>query len=252
MSLEGKIVIVTGSSRGIGFSTAKLFAEKHHCIVTLCSRDIKRSVRISKKIKGNVFPVQLDVTKKSEIKTVINAVISKYGTIDVLINNAGFPFDKNIWYKKFHKIDENDFLNILNVDLMGSVRMSQAVIPVMLKNRNGGVIINISSTTAVSGYHQGAAYTLAKSANIALTKHISREYGSNNIRSYTLALGNISTDATYFSMNEKQRKIAENESPMKRWGRPEEVSTVAASLASNDFSFATGNTILVDGGFVMI
>ncbi len=252
MSLESKIVIITGSSQGIGFSTAKLFAEKHHSIVVLCSRDIKRSVQISKKIKGNIFPIQLDVTKKSEIKIAVEKVVSKYGKIDILINNAGFPFDKNLWYKKFHKIDENDFLNIINVDLMGSVRMSQAVIPIMLKNRRGGIIINISSIPAVFGYPEGSAYTLAKAGNIALTKHISREYGTNNIRSYTLALGNISTNATYYSMNEKQRRKAKNESSMKRWGNPEEVSSVAASLATSDFSFTTGNTIMIDGGTVML
>jgi NAD(P)-dependent dehydrogenase (short-subunit alcohol dehydrogenase family) len=116
----------------------------------------------------------------------------------------------------------------------------------------GGVIINISSTPAIAGYTEGSPYTIAKTANIALTKCIAREYGSNNIRAYSLALGNIATLATYGSMTEEYRHQAAQEPSMKRWGKPEEVAKVAACIASNNFSFATGNTIVIDGGTVLL
>jgi 3-oxoacyl-[acyl-carrier protein] reductase len=154
-------------------------------------------------------------------------------------------------------------MEIINVDLMGSVRLSKAVIKQMIKienekeynnnnTRKGGVIINISSTPALSGHIEGSPYTIAKSGLIGLTKHIAREYGIYNIRAYTLALGNISTDATYFSMDNKHKSIAEEETSLKRWGKPEEVAKIASHLASNDFSYSTGNTIIIDGGTIMI
>jgi 3-oxoacyl-[acyl-carrier protein] reductase len=183
-------------------------------------------------------------------------ILSKHGQIDILVNNAGYPFDNNIWYKRFHEVTNEELHKILEVDLEGSVRLSRAVISSMLqkdanKIREGGVIINISSTPAIAGYTKGAPYTIAKAANIALTKCIAMEYGSNSIRSYTMALGNIATLATYNSMTENDRNKAAEEPSMKRWGKPEEVARIAACIASDNFSFATGNTIVIDGGTVL-
>jgi NAD(P)-dependent dehydrogenase (short-subunit alcohol dehydrogenase family) len=92
---------------------------------------------------------------------------------------------------------------------------------------------------------------MAKAAVIALTKHIAREYGTNKIRAYTLLLGNIATEATYNSMTEEERLRGAQEASMKRWGKPEEVARVAACVASDNFSFATGNTIVIDGGAII-
>lgn len=157
----------------------------------------------------------------------MNQILSKYGRIDILINNAGYPFNSNIWYRRFHEVTDQELQEIIRVDLEGSVRLSRAVIFSILKkegtkknndagNGNGGVIINIASTPAIAGYTKGAPYTIAKAANIALTKCIALEYGSNNIRSYTMALGNIATLATYNSMTEIDRNKAAEEPSMKR------------------------------------
>jgi 3-oxoacyl-[acyl-carrier protein] reductase len=104
----------------------------------------------------------------------------------------------------------------------------------------------------VSGHTEGAPYTVAKAGVIAITKHIALEYGDKNIRAYTLALGNISSEATFSTMTVTERKKAAMENSMKRWGDPQEVAMVAASVASDDFSFATGNTIVIDGGTVLL
>jgi 3-oxoacyl-[acyl-carrier protein] reductase len=186
-------------------------------------------------------------------------ILSKFGRIDILVNNAGYPFDNNIWYKRFHEVTDEELQKILEVDLKGSVRLSRAVISSMLEKTNttnengvgGGVIINISSTPAIAGYTKGSPYTIAKAGNIGLTKCIAMEYGRNNIRSYTMALGNIATLATYNSMTEEDRNKAAQENSMKRWGRPEEVAKIAACIASDSLSFATGNTIVIDGGTVL-
>jgi 3-oxoacyl-[acyl-carrier protein] reductase len=87
---------------------------------------------------------------------------------------------------------------------------------------------------------------------MGLTKHIAREYGIHNIRAYTLALGNISTDATYYSMDELHRSLATQETSLKRWGKPEEIAKIASQIASDSFSYATGNTIIIDGGTIML
>ncbi|MGZ8890792.1 MAG: SDR family NAD(P)-dependent oxidoreductase [Nitrososphaeraceae archaeon] len=258
MSLEDKIILISGSARGIGYEMAKYFAEICGSIVIVCSRHIENAKKVSKIIKGKTYAIELDVTNINNINYCIGDIIKKFGKIDILINNAGYRFDKEVWYKKFHEIEIDHFMKIINVDLMGSIRLSKAVLSQMIKkdklnnNKSGGVIINISSTPALSGHIEGSPYTIAKSGVIGLTKHIAREYGIYNIRAYTLALGNISTDATYYSMDEKHRSRAEEETSLKRWGSPDEVAKIASRIASDDFSYSTGNTIIIDGGTIMI
>ena len=153
----------------------------------------------------------LDVTDSSSIQNLVQQIISTHNRIDILVNNAGYPFDREIWYKRFHEVTDEEQEKIIEVDLKGSIRLSKAVIHSMLQNglnRNGGVIINISSTPAIAGHVEGSPYTMAKAGSIALTKCIAMEYGENNIRAYTLALGNIQTLATYGSMTENDRRKA--------------------------------------------
>jgi 3-oxoacyl-[acyl-carrier protein] reductase len=255
--LKDKVAVVTGSTRGIGFAIAKEFAENNGAATIVCSRIKEQAERAIKQISGGkVFAAEIDVTTDISVKKFMQQILSKFGRIDILVNNAGYPFDNNIWYKRFHEGTDEELQKIMGVDVQGSVRLSRAVISSMIqkntnKNRGGGVIINISSTPALVGHTEGAPYTIAKAANIALTKCIAKEYGINGIRSYTMALGNIATMATYDSMTEVARNKAAEEPPMKRWGRPEEVAKVAASIASDSFSFATGNTIVIDGGTVL-
>lgn len=243
--LRGKVAVITGATRGIGFEMAREFASRSATVV-LCSRDLASAQKAADKIEGNVHAEQLDVTDPKGVK----AFVRRRRRIDILVNNAGYPFERRIWYKKFHEVSDQDYDSVIDVDLKGTLRMSQAVIPLMAKAR-GGVIINISSTPALAGYTEGAPYTVAKAGIIAVTKHIAMEYGRQSIRAYTLALGNIATDATYGTMTAQERKKAAAENAMKRWGKPEEVARVAASLASDDFTFATGNTIVIDGGTVL-
>lgn len=293
MSLKGKVVIVTGSSKGIGFEIAKEFAENKGSHVIICSRNLRECEAASKQIKGSTLALKVDVTKDHSVEAFIMKVQEVLGGIDVLINNSGYPFDDVIWNKKPHEVTISEIESILDVDLLGAVRLSRGVIPIMLQNefnstfsenyrkyhtrnsytptdsnpnqgpegkeniqvehfQKGGVIITISSTPAISGEPGGFPYSIAKSGNIALTKCLAKEYGSNNIRAYTLALGNISTKATLNSMSEKMKIDTVLESPMHRWGKPVEVAKVASAIADEDFSFATGNTIILDGGAVVL
>ena len=266
MSLSNKITIVTGSSKGIGFAIAKEFAENNDATVIVCSRNLEHAQLATNKIKGKVYAAQLDVTDILSIKRLIEKIVNEHKGIDILVNNAGYPFENKIWYKKFHEISLEEQDKIFDVDFKGSVRLSRIIIPIMIKNKiirntedkierdkkvGGGVIINISSTPAITGYTNGFPYTIAKAANISLTKCIAREYSKDNIRAYCLTLGNIETESTCKSMNIDEKKNTIKESSMGRWGRPEEVARVAASIASDNFSYATGNTIILDGGTVI-
>jgi NAD(P)-dependent dehydrogenase (short-subunit alcohol dehydrogenase family) len=253
LSLKGKVAVVTGSTIGIDFAISKEFAENNDATVIVCSRSKQSAVKSAEEIKGKTFAAEIDVTNSSSIKRFLQQIVSDHERIDILINNAGYPFDRKIWYKKFHKVTDDEVDRIIEVDLKGSVRLSMAVLHSMLQNNpEEWVIINISSTPAIAGHIEGASYTIAKAANIALTKCILLEYGGKNIRAYTLALDNIATLAKYYSMNENDRNKAAEEPSMRRWGRPEEVAKVAACIASDNFSFATGNTIVIDGGTVLL
>lgn len=263
MSLLDKVAIVTGSSKGIGFEIAKEFSERG-AIVIVCSRNLDQSKTAAAKIRGTTLALEVDVTNELSVKKFIKDVINRYQKIDILINNSGYPFDDTIWNKKIHEGSTDDLEKIISVDLIGSVRLCRAVLPVMMQTSTdqssnkpggggvGGVIINISSTPAISGHLGGFPYSIAKSGNITLTKCIAKEYSKFGIRAYTLALGNIATPATLDSMTELIIIKAALESPMKRWGKPYEVAKVAASLADDNFSYVTGNTIVIDGGNVLI
>ena len=246
--LEGRLAIVTGATGGIGFETARLLVERG-ANVLVCSRKLDRAEKLARMIGSGAVPELLDIAKANSVSRLVAKVSSNYKRLDILVNVAGYPFDRRIWYKKFHEVKDDEIDKIVNVDLKGTVRMSQACIPLMIKR--GGVIISIVSTPAIAGHTEGAPYTLAKAAIIAMTKHIALEYGQNNIRAYALALGNIATEATFNSMTDLERKKAASENAMKKWGQPKEIASVIASLASDDFSFATGNTIVLDGGTVV-
>ena len=253
LSLKGKVAVVTGSTIGIDFAISKEFVENNDVTVIVCSRSKQSAVKSAEEIKGKTFAAEIDVTNSSSIKRFLQQIVSDHERIDILINNAGYPFDRKIWYKKFHEVIDYELDRIIEVDLKGSVHLSMTVLHSILQNNlEEWVIINISSTPAIAGHIEGASYTIAKAANIALTKCIVLEYGGKNIRAYTLALDNIATLAKYYSMTENDRDKAAEEPLMERWGRPEEVAKVAACIASDNFSFATGNTIVIDGGTVLL
>ena len=257
MALVNKVALITGSSSGIGFAISKEFAENQGATVLVCSRSINDAIRTSETIKGNTHPIELDVTNEVEVKSVAKGVASDHGGVDILVNSAGHRFENAIWYKRYHQMTDRSLDAIMEVDLKGTVHMTRAFLPSMIRKANlhqgtSGVIINIASTPALSGQREGAPYAIAKAAVIAVTKHIAVEYGHRQIRAYTLALGNIATDATYHSMTKRGRKKAASEPAMKRWGSVEEVARIAACLGSESFSYATGNTIIIDGGKVIV
>jgi NAD(P)-dependent dehydrogenase (short-subunit alcohol dehydrogenase family) len=255
--LRNKLAQITGASRSFGFEISKEFAARGIAVI-LCSRSITGAEKAAGLIKGKVYPVRLDVINTHEVAEFVRSVAERQYCIDVLVNNAGYPFVRKTWNKTFHEAAEEDLDLVIEVDLKGTVRLLQAVIPLMIKNGHsssggrGGVRTNIASTPAISGYTRGTLYSIAKAGVIAITKDIALEYGEKNIVVYTLTLGNISAEATFSSMTLTGSQKAAMDNSMKWWRHPREVAAAAASLASEDFVFATGNTIDADSVMVML
>lgn len=252
--LQGKRALITGASRGIGRAVSFVFAE-NGADLCLVSRKIAEVESLSQEIKGKwqskVFPIQGDVSDHAQGAMIAVKAIELLGGVDVLVSTAGYPLDLNIWNKSMHELEEDDFLKIFNTDLLGSFRVSKGVIPEMIRQKEG-VIILFSSTPAIAGYNKGGPYTVSKSAVRGLAKEIASEYGEYNIRAYAVAPGNIKTDSTFNSMTKQEQDSLAEESPMKRWGDPDEVARVCAVLASDNMSFVTGQTVVIDGGTVML
>jgi 3-oxoacyl-[acyl-carrier protein] reductase len=250
LSLDGKVSIVTGGAGGLGLEIAKELA-RNGSVVIITSRKRSKLEIGCNMIGKNCYGFELDVSKPKSVAQFFKHISKDFDTVDILVNNAGFPFERDIWFKKVHDITDKQLLNILQVDLIGSFRISKEILKIMMK-KSKGVIINIASTPAISGHSYGSPYTIAKAGLIGLTKHIALEYGQYNIRSYSIALGDVDTQAMRKSPSKSELQKARNENTLKRLGRPEEIAKSIASIAGENFTFSTGNTLIIDGGKLVI
>jgi 3-oxoacyl-[acyl-carrier protein] reductase len=193
--LEERVAVITGSTKGNGRAMADLFSE-HGANVVVTGRDNNEIQSVTdslvREYKTNPLGLKVDVASTAEVKDMIERVHQKYGRIDILVNNAGYPIKDEKWDISFEKIQNQDLEDILDVDAIGTYRCCRETLPIMIKKRRG-VIINISSTPAISGYVKGAPYTVAKAANLGITKHIAAEFGKYGIRCNAIAPGTIST-----------------------------------------------------------
>jgi len=249
-----EVALITGASKGIGRITSFKFAEKN-INVCLLARNYQRCKKIAeeieKKYKVIALPIKSDVSNYSSVKKTVYKIIEKFHRIDYVVNLAGYPLDLSLWKKQVHETEEKEILKILNVDFLGSFRIIKECLPYMIK-QGKGVIVNISSTPALQGDNEGFVYALAKSLCITLTKFIARQYGKYNIRAYTLVLGSIRTKSTYNLLSKKERKRLAEETALKRWGEPEEIANLITCIVKDDFSYVTGQSIIADGGVIMI
>ena len=190
MRLKGKIVLITGGSRGIGKSIAELFVKEGAKII-ITSKNESMLKKTSKEL-GDVFYVKGDIRNNSDVEKVIKKIIKKFGKIDVLINNAGV-FPK---FKKLHNISEKEWNEVIDVNLNGSFRFTKAVIPHMMKS--GGSIINMSSDAGIRSFENfyADAYTASKSALVMLTKAWAVEYAKDKIRVNCVCAAVVDTDMT--------------------------------------------------------
>ena len=243
MKLAGKIAIVTGGSRGIGFAIAKTLSE-NGAIVVITSKDLERIKKAESKIP-NTFGIACDIKKKIEVQNVVNQTIKKFGKLDILVNNAGI-FPK---IKQLHEIDEDEWNEVLDVNLTGQFRFTKQAIPYLQKT--SGCIINISSDAGLKAYENFNvdAYSASKAALIVLTKCWALEYAKDKIRINCICPGVVDTDMTKpFLKNQKDIEFMNNEHPLGRIGQPEEIGKAVLYFASDDASWVTGAILTVDGG----
>jgi 3-oxoacyl-[acyl-carrier protein] reductase len=248
--LNERVAVITGSTKGNGRAIANIYSEQGSNVVVTGRDQVEAknvADELSKEYGTDALGLKIDVTSVAEVEEMVDKVLHKYGRIDVLVNNAGYPIKDDLWDVSFDQISDEVLERVLDVDTVGTYRCCREILPLMVEWRRG-VIINISSTPAISGYIKGAPYTVAKAANLGITKHIAAEFGKYGIRCNAIAPGTIATQRNWERLTTEQRVDIVSSIPLGRAGKPEEIAGVALMLASDYCSFVSGQTIVVDGG----
>ena len=247
LSLEGKTCLVTGGSRGIGKAIALKLADfgADVAITYARSADAANEVKAEIESKGRkAKAIQADAVDFSEAEKVINEIVSDWGKIDVLVNNAGITKDNLIL-----RMSEEQWDDVITTNLKSIFNYSKVAARPMMKNR-GGSIINISSVVGISGNAGQSNYSASKAGIIGFTKSYAKELASRNIRANVIAPGYITTDMTD-ALDEKVLEGIKEATPLGRAGNADEIADAVVFLASDMSSYITGETIRVDGGMAM-
>ncbi len=245
MKLSSKVAIVTGGSRGIGKATAILLAQ-HGANVVITSKNNSSLQNAAKEMK-NVVAIPGDIRKNTDVENVVKVTLEKFGKIDILVNNAGI-FPK---VKPLHEISEEEWNDVIDVNLTGQFRFTKAVIPHLMETN--GCIVNVSSDAGLKSFEnfEADAYTASKGALVLLTKAWAVEYAKYKIRVNCVCPGIVETDMTSpWLESEADRAMAVAEHPIGRIGMPEDVAKAILYLVSNDSSWITGAILPVDGGII--
>lgn len=246
MQFKDKTVLVTGSTRGIGKAVAEAFAAQGATVIII-GRNQEQAAQVVAQIKGLgqlADGYACDVTDLKTVQETVNKILDKHKCIDILINNAGITRDNLL----FH-IDDNDWDEVLKVNLKGAFNVTKVVARPMLKARKGK-IISIASVIGVTGNAGQSNYAASKAGIIGLSKSVAKELASRNITVNVVAPGYIRTDMTAKLSETVQQKVLE-QIPLKRFGEASDVAGVCLFLASQAADYITGQTIIVDGGLAI-
>jgi 3-oxoacyl-[acyl-carrier protein] reductase len=246
-TLEGKVAIVTGSSRGIGRAIALELARQGSKVVVNYQASAGAAEEVVALIRqggGEAIAIQADVSLAEGAQKLIDATLEAFGTFDILVNNAGITRDTLLM-----RMSEDDWDAVLNTNLKGAFHCVKAAQRTFLRKRSGR-IINISSVSGLVGNAGQANYSAAKAGLIGFTKAMARELGSRGITVNAVAPGFIQTDMTA-KLPAEALEAARVQAPLQRLGQPEDVAAAVAFMASDAAAYITGQVLAVDGGLAM-
>ncbi|MBC8060309.1 MAG: 3-oxoacyl-[acyl-carrier-protein] reductase [Clostridiaceae bacterium] len=245
--LNGKTALVTGASRGIGRAIALKLAELGANLILNYNKSLSSIEEVVKEIEskgGKAIAIQGDVSVFEEAEKIVKAAVTNFGSLDILINNAGITKDGLLLRMK-----EDDFDRVISVNLKGAFNCIRHASPVMLKQKSGR-IVNISSVVGITGNAGQVNYAAAKAGIIGMTKATAKELASRGITVNAVAPGFIQTDMTE-ELSDKVKETIVGNIPLKKLGTAKDVANLVAFLVDEDSLYITGQVINVDGGMVM-
>jgi NAD(P)-dependent dehydrogenase (short-subunit alcohol dehydrogenase family) len=237
----GKIVVVTGGTRGIGAAISVELSRNDYKVVALYGSDDGRAASFAEQHEG-IDVIRCDVTDADMVNRTIKKISKEYEGINALVNNAGIIADGY-----FLLMSEKNFDRVLDTNLKGNFHVTKAVLMTMKAAKKGGSVVNISSISGIAGQVAQANYSASKGAIISLTKTLAKEFAPDGIRVNAVSPGFIETEMTAkFSRKDEILNLI----PLKRFGKPEEVAYLTAFLLSDKAAYITGKNFTIDGGMI--
>lgn len=241
--LQDKVAVVTGASRGIGKAIAEAFSHEGAKVV-ICGRKQDVLDQVAKEIGQGVLPIACHVGRAEQIQHLVDATMEEFGRIDILVNNAA----TNIAQEPCLNVDDVKFDKMVEINLKSAFRLIRHVAPGMCQ-RGTGSIINVASISGLRPQYYGLLYSMTKAALIMMTQSYALELSPKGVRVNAIAPGLVQTALSeYYWKDEKQLANVISKQPIQHIGQPSEIAGVAVLLASEDGSYMTGQTIVVDGG----
>lgn len=247
MDLKNKVAIVTGGASGIGRAIAFDLASQGCRVVINYNRSAEKAETLIEDIKAigqQAVAVQANISNFEDAKKIASTAIDAFGGIDIVVNNAGITNDQLLLRMK-----EEQFDDVINVNLKGVWNMCKASVRYLLKSQQGR-IINISSVSGITGNAGQSNYSAAKAGVIGLTKTLARELASRNVTVNAIAPGFIETKMTD-KLDDETKAYFKEQIALKRFGKPEDIAHAVSFIASDKASYMTGQTLIIDGGMVI-
>jgi dehydrogenase/reductase SDR family member 4 len=252
ISLKGKTAIVTGGGRGIGKAIARKLAEAGADVV-IASRKLEQlaataaefSASITNQGGGKVLPIACHVGRADQLESLVHETEASLGPVDILVNNSA----TNVHQGSSLEITDEMLDKMVEINVKSVLRLVRLTVPKMIARKSGGSIINIASIAGLEPQAGSLLYSFTKAGLLMITRSLAREFGPEGVRVNAIAPGLIQTDfSAFFWKNEEYRRRLETTQPIRRIGQPDEIGYLALYLASDEASFVTGQTFVIDGG----
>jgi NAD(P)-dependent dehydrogenase (short-subunit alcohol dehydrogenase family) len=245
--LDGKVALVTGGGRGIGKAIARRFVEAAARVVIASRKleNLEATVKELSGLPGQVLPIVCHVGHQEQLEHVVRETEARFGPIDILVNNSA----TNIGQGPALQVTDVMLDKMVEVNVKSCLRLVNLVVPKMIERKSGGSIINIASIAGLEPQPGGLLYSFTKAGLLMMTRSWAREFGPHNVRVNAIAPGLIQTEfSSFFWRDEMFMKQLLETQPIRRIGLPEEIGCAALYLASNEASYVTGQTFVIDGG----